>query len=340
MTLLPEFHEQLHGAAVRRARRRLSPGFGGRLVQLGRMAPVVVSAAVAVAIAVIAVVLLGHGRAPSESAASQAGRARQALIQTLGILRTPQTAADRRDLRASALPGFLRVSSSGLCHGRTTPLPCAETLDRPLVRSVRLPGLGYRVGFFPVAIRPAAAVATSAAGEGLTITLHGPHIYLLGSGEPPVSAATLRSRGLVVSANVGDGINRGMVVVPDGVARVVLRGFVIRQPAHATAGGVRSTSARVRDNVALFGLDHLNMAALHLDPARLSRFFSQGAGSDCTLRYAIYAIPASAQMAWLNAAGATIRTQTIQLPLYVSTNHPPPGTLRAPAPGSGCHAAR
>lgn len=68
------------------------------------------------------------------------------------------------------------------------------------------------------------------------------------------------------------------------------------------------------------------MRSLHLDPAHLGRFFSKGSGRGCKLSYAVYALPASAQMIWLRLDGSVIRDQTIEFPLYVSTHHPAPGT--------------
>jgi hypothetical protein len=330
MTLLPEFHDQLHAAAWRRAgrRRRLTPpgvAFVDQLKAVGAGVPVLLSTLVVVAVAVIAVVTLSHGHTSSSTANRQAGSSRHALIQTLGVLRRPQTSADAEALRPGALPGFLRIPTAE-CRGRGPASLCADRLDRSLVRRVRLPGSGYEVDFLPVASTPTSFLPLG--GEGLAITLHGPGIYLDASGPKLTDVTALRSHGAVLSANVGDGVNRGVIVVPDGVARVTLR--VVRVLNQPRARERATASWPVRDNVALFQLDNVtvpSLRSLHLDPTTLSHFFYQGSGQGCDVTSAIYALPATAHMTWFNAAGTPINERPIDISLYVmSTHHPVPGT--------------
>jgi hypothetical protein len=80
----------------------------------------------------------------------------------------------------------------------------------------------------------------------------------------------------------------------------------------------------------LTGLTEQN---LHLNPRALGRYFYQGSGRGCQISFAIYALPATAQMTWLNGVGDAIHRATITLPLYVGTQHPAGGTTTR---GPGC----
>jgi hypothetical protein len=198
---------------------------------------------------------------------------------------------------------------------------------------VRIPGLGYQVGFFPFSSRPTRALPRT--DEGVVIGLHGPGIGFVGSG--PTSVRQLRSNGIVVSANVGDGTNRVVVVVPDGVTKVTLTALrFLHQPQAHTANLVTSISP-VDENVVLFQLSSLTAHSVRLTPTELAPFFSMNAGRGCKASYAVYALPASALMTWSDPDGSVIRRQTIDFPLYISAQHPRPGTT---PPNTTCPAAR
>jgi hypothetical protein len=199
---------------------------------------------------------------------------------------------------------------------------CTLKLDKPLIRTVRA-GRGYQVAIFPTTTRSTAAVQR---GEGVVITLRGPRIYLADSGPKPTSVQALRAQGLLLSAYVNSGINRGVILVPDGVSKVTLANFRLLAPSAVRLDQLPQTTSAVSDNVALFQLSGLTEQSLHLNPQRLGRYFSQGSGRGCRISFAIYELPATAQMSWLNPAGNTIRRTTTDLRLYVGTRHPAPGT--------------
>jgi hypothetical protein len=332
MTLLPEFRTQLHTAAHRRAhsrRHRIASRFSGngQIMRVATTIPALLSVLVAVGITVVALATLSHRHHPPASGTAPAST-RTELLQTVGVLRRPQTKADLLSTRppgvGGAAPGIFRRATSPVCQGENRPLlPCSFTLDGPLVRTV-MAGGGYRVAIFPTVV--AHPIAGEQLGEGVVITLRGPGIYLAVSDLKPASVQAIRARGLLLSAYVDNGVNRGVILVPDGVAKVILDHFRLTAPIAALLDHLPQTTATVSDNVARFQLAGLTEQGLHINPAALGRYFYQGSGRGCQTSFAVYALPATAQMTWLNAASSAISTTTISLELYVGTHHPLPGT--------------
>lgn len=315
MTLLPEYRSQLYHAAERRARRRA--------LSLPRVWPVAVSTGVAVAVVVLAVAVLSHRHTSSSPTPSTPAASASQLTGVLGVLRRPQTEADRQ----TWVPGFFATFASVACRAANTPLQCTLRLDRSLIRQVAVPGSGYRVGLLPYT----GAGATS----GVAITLQGPGLGYLAAGPwsdsttitPGLSA--LRTRGLMLSAYVAQGINRGVIVVPDGVARVVLG--PVRLTDRSVTGRIAptpGTSANVHDNVGLFQLNGLTVQNLELRTPALRRYFAQGSGQPCRLTFAVYRLPAESHMVWLAPDGKVVNHAVIHFAVYVGTHHPPPGSTR------------
>ena len=301
----------------------LSPRQRHRALSVGALVTAA-SVGIVVVIVVGSLVLLGRGNSsPRHAAAGRSVAAsRAALIQTLGVLRTPQTRIDRSAVSAWPYGGGL--SGRACLHG----LPC---VDSALVRKARVPPLGYQVTFLPFASRSWRQFPEG--GEGLTIAVHGPHIGSEGGG--PVDAATLKAHGLQLFSNVGYGLNLGVIVVPDGVARVKLRALRINGHPTANTTVIAVTSSPVHENAAVVQIKNLIVGRLGLSWANFPGQFSMNAGRGCRGSYTIFSVPdASALMIWQSPAGRTLRQQTIRFPLYVSTHHPPPGT---PA-NSTCHA--
>ncbi len=326
MTLLPEYRAQLYRAAERRARRQ--PAI------LTRLWPVAVSTVVAIGVAVVAVVVLSHRHSsspPSPPSPSAPAASTSQLTGMLGVLRRPQTQADRQ----TWVPGFFATFASSGCRAANTPLQCSLRLDRPLIRQALVgPGSGYRVGLLPY---------TGARGvAGVAVTLRGPGLDYLAAGPwsdsttIPPGVSALRSRGLMLSAYIAQGINRGVIVVPDGVARVVLG--PIRLLDRSVTRRITPTpgaSAAVHDNVALFQLNGLTVQALKLRAHALRRFFSEGSASGCRVTFAIYRLPAESHMVWLAPNGKVSNHAVIRFAVYVGTPHPAPeSTVRDPQCGA------
>ncbi len=318
MSLLPGYRAQLYDAAQRRRRRR---------TRLARWWPVAVSTAVVAGVVVIAVALLSHREVPSSPAHEGPGAVERQLLDTLGVLRRPQTSADLKTF----LPGFLRHPAALDCpQGGRSPLRCTISVDRPLIRTIDVRGSRYKVGIIPVTRRaPAAAGRTLV---GVTVTLTGPGVYEASAGPrgglPGAwSLGAIRKQGLVLSAYVSDGINRGVILVPDGVARVLIGPVHLLDTKITTRfAPIPGATATAHDNVALFELDGLSMQKLALNPGRLGKYFSEGSGRGCRVTSAVYALPATATMVWLDAGGQPVNHARINFPVYVGTHHPAPGT--------------
>lgn len=318
MTLLPEYRAQLYHAAERRARRRA--------FSLPRLWPVAVSTVVAVAVVLIAVAVLSHRHASSPpthpvpaAPAVSAGR----LTSLLGVLRRQQTEADRE----TWVPGFFNTFASPGCRAANTPLQCSLRLDRPLIREVDVFGSGYRVGLLPY----------TRAGQiaGVAVTLRGPGINYLAAGpwsdstSVPPGLSALRSRGLMLSTYVSDGVNRGVIVVPNGVARIVLGPLRLTERSlTGRIAPIAGATSVVHDNVALFQLSGLSVQKLSLRSAALRHYFTEGSGPPCQITFAIYRLPAESHLVWLAPDGRVLNHSLIQLALYVGMHHPPPGSAR------------
>ena len=218
MTLLPEVEHALMtaiGEAEPARRSRGSRRPGRRL--LGPAATVAM-VCVSLAIFVGALVLLHRGTAPgpSHGAASQrptVASTRGTLLATLGVLRRPEHGPK---VELTSLPLF------GI--NPTAPLPGRPqrhlTLDPALTRTVAPPGFPYGVAL--LAVREG-ATRSAPATEGLDVILSHRHdgsrairlpLYETG----PQSVSSLRSRGVALVP--AGSSNSGVVVVPDGVARV------------------------------------------------------------------------------------------------------------------------
>lgn len=329
MTLLPEYRAQLYSAAERRARRGA--------VRLPRLWPVAISTAIAVGVVVVAVAVLSHrhpSSAPPSSAPASSSPAVSAkpLTGMLGVLRRPQTEADRQ----TWVPGFFKTFASPGCRAAGTPSQCTLRVDRPLIREVALLGTGYRVGLIPYTSRGKIA--------GAAVTLRGPGINYLAAGPwmdsttfPP-GLSGLRTHGLLLPAYIAPGINRGVIVVPDGVARVVLGPIhLLDTTITRRLTPIAGATSSVFDNVALFQLNGLTVQNLELRSSALRRFYSEGSGPPCQPTLAVYRLPAVTHLDWLAPNGRVVKHTLIQFPLYVGVRHPAPGTtIRAPScPATG-----
>ena len=180
----------------------------------------------------------------------------------------------------------------------------------------------YNVGIFPTISRSSTRFAPR--GEGIVITLQGPRIYLADSGPQPTSVQELRTRGVIVSSYIAGGVNLGAILVPDGVASVTVDEFRLTTSTSPRLTGIRAATSSVRNNVALFQLAGLTEHNLHLSASDLAHHSAsyQSSGRRCHTSLAIYGLPATAQMTWLNAAGKAIHRTTVSFRLYVGT-HPP-----------------
>jgi hypothetical protein len=317
-----------------RVRRTPRPNIGGVMVA--------VSVVVALGIAVAAIAAFSHSHRTTLAGSSPVASSRQQLLRTLGVLRRPQTKADLLATRPGGdggeLPGILRIASAGVCRRENTSLlPCTLRLDTPLVRAVTV-GDRYRAAIFPTKIERSTPQARR--GEGVVIALRGPGLYIITSSPTPTLAQALRTRGLLLSDYAASGVDRGVMLVPDGVARLTLDHFRLLAPHVAGLGQIPPVAATVTDNFALLQISGLTEQNLHLNPQALGRYFTQGSGNGCRTTFAVYSLPATAQMTWFGPGRAPIRRRTINLRLDVGTHHPAVGTIPSgPGARAACQAA-
>ena len=300
MTIFPEFERQLRALPSPGAHR----GRTRRSIRIGRGVVPISGTVVAIVIAAVALVP-GHG-SPSRPAAGQPSvrTARAELLRSFAILRAPQTAAGRVPLSVTALFGI----------GPLRPGPAFAPIearwgypreDRALVRTVRLPGANSYVAILPATYRP--SPSSTARSEGIDLELAQAH-GATGSGPRPTAVAEVLNHGLalVTGAPTG-GSALAVVLVPDGVTRVVF-GAGRPQPKSAPGGvdplalahaiGTVTGSASVHDNIAVLSFPIPTITS----PRALS---------------GLSGISATAPATWYRADGTVIRHTTTELDLYV-----------------------
>jgi hypothetical protein len=254
MTLLPEVEHALMAAigTPRRAPRRRLLGPAVTVAMVG----------VSVVIFVGALVLLA-GRHPAGHPASGGATStsypstRQELLQTLGVLRHPQSG---RHVSIRTLPQF---------HlNPTAPLPATGpqrhgTPDRTLVRTVVVRGTPYAAVLIPTRY---AATRAAPISEQLNIAVALKGVLARGRITPVYEAGPISVRGLRTSGVMmvpGDRGNFGAFVVPDGVAKVRIgpglslvtpRGDHRSTQGLTLPGRIAPVTAAVHDNVAGFRL--------------------------------------------------------------------------------------
>jgi hypothetical protein len=266
---------------------------------LGTTLSIALSIAVVMVVAVVALTALRHGHHPSSPAGVPSeNTSRQELIQTLAVLRRPQTRAER-DIDAMRLlgvpPGLERVAKGhGAVSSNARQYLARQgypSVDRLLVRRLKLPGSTLTI--VPITYQPSSRSPKRA--EGLTIWLAVPGSPL--EGLSPTSVATLRSQGANLFTYARDR-NTGVVVVPDGVTKVTLERFRVTSPVIVDPADIPAVSSGVHNNVAAF---HVNA------PMVTTRGGLPGRGGP-----GMYSTGAYAHMTWYGAHGNVInRARTL-----------------------------
>ncbi len=139
----------------------------------------------------------------------------------------------------------------------------------------------------------------------------------------------LRTHGLLLSNYAASGVDRGVMLVPDGVASIKLDHFRLLAPYAARLSQIPPTTSTVTDNVARLQITGLTEKNLDLNPHGLGRYIHQVSGNGCQTTFAVYSLPATAQMTWLRRGRTPIRRITINLRLDVAP------TIRLPGPPGG-----
>ncbi len=341
MTILPQLERDLLRAAEQRLpaadaaeragedprRRGARPnrrrdGFGRRLASTARTLPVLLVIAVTVIVAALAVTRFHHGGAARPAAPAAGVHAtRQQLIDMLGVLRSPQTRADRD---SELDPGFLAIASLPEQAARRHRRPPAglerrlaqlgsPRLDGALVRVVRIPAWQAKVGIEPATWQPAPSSHRRAEGVDLELWIGSkptiPPSSDDGTGPRPTSVETIRAHGLALTDNGrGEDMLDGVILVPDGVARITLRvRRLMGAPVRIDPSRFGAAAATVHDNIAAFRLTI---------PTAVSRHAFSG----------LFGTGAVAQVTWFNAGGDVIKrtTTTFDVLIKVSGKRAPP----------------
>jgi hypothetical protein len=350
MTLLPEVEHALMTAIREPEPARGARGArGSRGARRSRrlLGPAVTVAMVSLSLAIFVggLVLLHRGAAsgPSGGAAAHrptAASTRQTLLATLGVLRRPEH-GPKIDLSSIPLFGIDPIAPIAsrptrrlapvagrpgrhLAPGAVRPThflaPVAGpprrrlTLDRGLTRTVAPPRSPYGVAL--LAVREG-ATRSAPATEGLDVILSrlqrgSPAIRLPLYEVGPESVSVLRTRGVAVVPAASS--NSGVVVVPDGVARVQIGPRLTRnlpRDGHRLTSAIRvprqitPVTATVSDNIAGFALGKV-------------------AGRTAKGVPVMFGVPVRLQMTWFAANGTVIARPTVPATIWVHLRRPRP----------------
>jgi hypothetical protein len=284
MTILPQLEhdllkaarEQLPAAAsedtVLGRRARTSTGasinnFRRRLATTGSWLPAFLAITVTIAVAAFALSLARRTDQPRpRTPAVGVASARQQLIQTLGVLRRAQTKSDLDPELLLSPPGLESIAQQFARRHKRLPAALERQLvrwgnpkiDKKLARVVHIPAWEAKVGIQPTSWQPSPASHQRSEGVQLSLWIGRkqtiPPSTQVATGPPPTSLDTVRKHGLAVTGNVrSTAVQDGVVLVPDGVARITLQPIRVgRTPVPVNPSAFGSATGAVSDNIATF----------------------------------------------------------------------------------------
>jgi hypothetical protein len=354
MTILPQLEHDLLQAARRylpagdaqdgtrdhaRRRRPLSTGrwagFRRWVATTARTVPMLLAVAVTVIIAAFALSLSHRGRqsVPATSAGGVQATRRQ-LIQMFGVLRRPQTKADLDPELNPSFVSFTSVPQQFARQHKRLPKGLERRiaqlgdpkLDRTLVRVVKIPGWHAKVGIETATWQPSRSSPQRSEGLDLELWIGTkptiPPSSEDGTGPQLTSIDTIRTHGLAVADKArGQHLIDGVVLVPDGVARITVRLIrVIRAPVNIDPSQFGTATATVHDNIAPFQL-------------AIPTVIPTGAGRNAVS--GLFGTSAVAQTTWFDADGIVIKHTTTNLDVLIKVvgkkafpRRPPGGARR------------
>jgi hypothetical protein len=348
MSILPQLERDLReaaertlGAAGARSRRHRR-----RAVSYG-WAPPLAAVLVSIAVAVVALTSLRSGGERSDTAGRVTGQTGLSapLIANFAVLRRPQTPAD---IQPRLMPIIL---SAGLapsarhehyrCAGQrivATPplrqihLPAAflrqqeyPQIECQLMRVVRIPQWHARVVIAPMTFRP--NPRSTARSQGLNLVLDDAVGGITGTTGPGVGASGLGlvlRGGLNIFENGPHGTGHGIILIPDGVAKVVLDDIrlvrdgspaAIAAQSREVLAGVR-LAADVRSNIAAFAFPAPTVTTTSSPfgrPPRRSRHHRLPSARQIEL----VGVNVSGRETWLNGLGNVVRRARVELGLLL-----------------------
>jgi hypothetical protein len=318
MTIIPQLEHDLSAAADR----RLATNLGAKPAARARRRPFGGSAAIAFSVVVVVVVTvialsLHHGAASGTRTGSGTVQStRRELIRALGVLSTPQTSAARNP-RYDVPDGMVARFSVNLAHLRsqlrdpkltsharaTLRAEIADVdraiasfgyarVDSSLVRVMHAP-YDETIGLDPISEQVGARSSQRIEELGLSLLVPGSDP----SGLTPQPVSALLAHGLNSFTYARHG-NVGFVVVPNGVAKVILGPIhlALGNLVAPTALAMPATTAIVRDNIAAFRLPVPTVSPWPSVPPGRSGMSSSGA---------------YVQETWLGPDGQVIKHSTV-----------------------------
>jgi hypothetical protein len=254
--------------------------------------------------AVVAVAALGLFARQHSAPASASRSPRGQLLQSVRVLRLRQVRADRDPelIKAYAFPITVRAR-----YGRGSVLKRwgSPKLDTRLLRVARIPSLRARILIAPTTYRPSAASRRRV--EGINLAVQIPGNDMTGTGPRPTSVAGFEAHGLAIGFGAHDGASLAVLLVPDGVARVVIGPpRPLRFQAPEGVGAAKLARA----------IAHLTGSAIVQDNLAAFRFAVPPLATSSALT-GFYAITTTAPATWYADDGSVIRRTTTELDLLI-----------------------
>ena len=299
MTILPQLERDLSEAA---ARTLPSPGNAPASVRSRRGRTALAVALPALVAAVVAVAALGLFARQHSAPASRSPRVQ--LLQSLAVLRSPQVAADRDPelIKNYAFPITVRTRFGARDVLARWGYP---QLDTKLVRVARIASLRARVLIAPTTYRP--TMASRRRVEGINLAVQSPGNDMTGTGPRPTSVAGFEAHGLALGFGDPEGGSVAVLLVPDGIARVVIgppRPQRFQAPAGVGATKLANAIARLTGSAIV--RDNLGAFRFAVPPLATSRALN-----------GFYGITTTAPVTWYAADGSVIRRTTTELDLLI-----------------------
>lgn len=349
MSILPQLERDLREAAERTLGASSARPLGrhrGLAVSYGWV-PALAAVVVSIAVAVVALSLLRSAGERSNKAGSVAGETRLSgpLVTNFAVLRRPQTPADIQPrlmpiiLSAGGVPGARRERYR--CAGqrivarpplRQIRLPAAflrrqqyPQIECRLMRVVRIPQWHAKVVIAPTTFRP--SPRSTVRSQGMNLVLDDPVGGITGTTGPGVGASGLGlilHGGLSIFENGPKSTSHGIILIPDGVAKVVLDN--IQLLSHGSPAAIVTQSrtdlagihlaANVRGNIAAFSFPAPTVTTTSSPFGRqLPR--SQHLGPPAARQIELVGVNVSGQETWLDATGSVVRRSRVELDLLL-----------------------
>jgi hypothetical protein len=339
MTILPQLEKDLRHAAERTLGRDAVRSRRRHGVSLSWV-PVLACVLVTVAVAAVALISLHSNGEQSTTPGSVAGKTRLSapLIAQLALLRRPQTPAD---VQPELLPGFLGIGFAApvrpgheqyRCAGQQViATPPARKVHPPaaslrheeypqiecqLMRVVEIPQWHARVVVAPETFRP--NPRSPGRSQGMNLALDDPvggMTGTTGTGARASGVGPVLHGGLTVFEKGGNDTTHGIILVPDGVAKVILDN--IRLMPKGSPATVATQTREVLAQARLAAPVHSNIAAFSFPTPMVTTKSSPFPRAGTAFERGPIGINATGRETWLNAAGSVIRRSRVPLDLLL-----------------------